>query len=154
MNLNVQFCLSPAVPRSLWAANPPQKGDRALNCHLNVTDTQETDTLHRAISAIQDQIRKKGPEYTKNTTQNTIHQCWICSYDSRSTHCCHNHELCVSLIWNIQLWAAGQTLLTGRNPQERAEFYEVQLLWISWRSSSVTNTVTKPPKAPISNLYD
>lgn len=43
--------------------------------------------------------------------------------------------------------------LSGRNPQERAEFYEVQLLWMSWRSSSVTNTA-KPPKAPISNFYD
>lgn len=87
-----------------------KREDRALNCHLNVTVTQETDTLHRAILDIQDQVRKKVPEYTKNAAQNTIHQRWICSCDSRSTHCCHNHELCISLIWNIQLWAAGQTL--------------------------------------------
>lgn len=43
-----------------------RREDRALNCHLNVTVTQETDTLHKAILDIQDQIRKKVPEYIKN----------------------------------------------------------------------------------------
>lgn len=41
--------------------------------------------------------------------------------------------------------------LTGRNPQERNVFYEAQLLWISWRSSSVTNT-TKLSKSPINQF--
>lgn len=105
MNLNVHFLSALLSPEASGQQVLHKREDRALNCQLNVTVTQETDTLH----SIQDQIRKKVPEYTKNATQNTMHQRWMCSSDSRSTHCCHNHELCISLIWNIQLWAAGQT---------------------------------------------
>lgn len=46
-----------------------KREDRALNCHLNVTVTQEADTLHRAILDIQDQIRKKSL-----STQKMLHK--------------------------------------------------------------------------------
>lgn len=57
MNLNVHFLSALLSPEASGQQVLHKREDRALNCQLNVTVTQETDTLH----SIQDQIRKKSP---------------------------------------------------------------------------------------------